>query len=259
MTTSPPPPTPPPPPPSPSGPLGPEDLEALDAYLDDRMDEAARAAFESRLVREPRLQREVQAHRAVESGLRAVFVPPAMPTGRRERDVAGRIGPWRRWRLVAMIALCVLGAGGYFGWQKWWIGPAGPLLAEYDLQVDNGFVPEVVCTTPEAFASWTSDALGTNIEPSDLDARVQLVGWARRDTLSAYTGVLLAIVDGQQVIVTMDPAELIKTQAARAGLERGHGSLRVFSTRLGKLMLHEVTPLGEPRIVPRLRLGAVQP
>jgi hypothetical protein len=223
------------------------------------MDDAARAAFETRLQREPRLQREVQAHRAVESGLRAVFVPPAMPTGQRERDVAGRVGPWQRWRLVAMIALCVLGVGGYVGWRMVWIGPAEPLLAEYDYQVDGGFVPQVVCTTPEAFASWTSDAFGVAIEPTDLDARVQLVGWARRETLSSYTGVLLAVVDGQRVIVTMDPAALIRAPGARAGLERGHGSLRVFSSRVGTLMLHEVTPFSEPRIVPGLRLGATRP
>lgn len=234
----------------------------VDAYIDGRMTVTERAAFEARLTREPALRAEVDAHRRLEAMLREEYAErptsglagasteraDASDTGRIVgRPVVTRTGRW--WiGLAAAVMLLVA------GWQ-WGLplvtrqsGPEARLVAEYAAQVSAGFVPREVCTTSEAFVAWTVKAYGIGISPAALPANVQLLGWTRRDTLSSYTGVLLARVDGREVVVFMDPSDAV----VRDGAWSGKG-LRVFSQRVGALTLYEVTPDERPAVLPGLK------
>lgn len=234
-----------------------EPLDAMvDAYVDGRMSVAERAAFEARLTREPALRAEVAAHQQLEAMLREQYAEsPAAGqaiASAGQGDSSGRGGTRRigRWWLGAAAAIAVAVAL----WQWGLLTPSrqprvgDKLVAEYAAQVAGGFVPKEVCTTNEAFVEWTMTAYGIGISPAALPASVQLLGWTKRDTLSSYTGVLLARVDGQEVIVFMDPSGLEASEASRSGQ-----NLRVFTQRIGGLTLYEVTPSDRPAVLPGLK------
>lgn len=225
----------------------------MDAYIDGRMEPAERAAYEERVNREPALRAEVDMHRQLEATLRTSYGEAAATPQTGAADVAAtptrRSGRW--WMgVAAAIVLLVI------GWQ--WVLPAmtrvpGPeekLVAEYAAQVSAGFVPKEVCTTDEAFVAWTVSTYGIGISPAALPASVQLLGWTRRDTLSSYTGVLLAKVDGREVVVFMDPSGSTAGEPGSAANTRT--GLRVFSQRIGGLTLYEVTPRDRPAVLPGL-------
>ncbi len=229
-----------------------EPISALvDAYIDGRMNVAERAAFEARLTREPDLRAEVAAHQRLEAMLREEYAerPAANPVDVGGASVQGRSLRIGRWWLGAAAMIAVVVALWQWGPLTRFRQPlvSDKLVAEYSAQVAGGFVPREICTTNEAFIEWTVSAYGIGISPAGLPASVQLLGWTKRETLSSYTGVLLARVDGREVVVFMDPSGLEAGEAARSGK-----NLRVFTQRIGGLTLYEVTPSDRPAVLPGL-------
>jgi mycothiol system anti-sigma-R factor len=96
----------------------PETHERLHAYLDDELDPAGRAAFEGHLSGCPDCTRELEAQRALRSGLRDGGLRFTAPAGLRER-VRASLGaaPRRRryvipWLSAAALLLSVAGLAG---------------------------------------------------------------------------------------------------------------------------------------------------
>lgn len=97
------------------------DDDAIQAYVDGRLDAADSAAVERYLARNPERAGEVRAWRADAQRLRAAFgawpslpdnpaLDPARIRTRRRRRVRAR------WATAAMLALCIA-LGGWGGWQ----------------------------------------------------------------------------------------------------------------------------------------------
>ena len=243
------------------GPTPAGDSDTLDLYLDGLLSGDALRTFEARVAADPALQRAVAAQRAIDQSLRSEFapigasgiapatsVPAALPFEARSSAVS-RLPMLR---IAAVIALLVCGAIAYTMSR-----PLSPLVSTYRATVAAGFVPEVVCTTDEQFAEWTGNAMNVRLVPKALPASIQLVGWSRSTVMSSYTGVLLAKVDGREVLVFMEGTRLgkkapLSLQGRTDGLYQFES---VVPTAFGPLRLIEVTPFDRPQLAPRIALA----
>jgi hypothetical protein len=234
------------------------DASLLDLYLDGQLSGDALRAFEARVAGDPGLQREIAAQREIDGAIVRAFGPSDATTREVPSErAAGRIAPqsvasrFPILRVAAVIAVLVLGAAAYVMTR-----PMSALAKTYRDTVAAGFVPEVVCTTDEQFAEWTKTAIGIPIVPQGLPASIQLVGWSRSNAMSSYTGVLLAKVDGREVLVFMEGTKLgKKAPLALQGRTDGlHQFESVIPTAFGPMRLIEVTPFDRPQVAPRIAL-----
>ncbi len=216
----------------------------LDLYLDGQLSPEQAAAFERRMMASPAIRAEVDAARAIDNNLRTLFVVPediGVPHG----ASASQITPFwhRRWFAAAAAILLLVTAYAVSPWSR--LMPASAPAQIYFAQHDKGFVPEVVCTTPEAFAQWTNAQFKEELTPATLPESIQLVGWSKTKLISDYTGILLAKVDGKEVIVLMD-----STMYTKEVPDTYMHGLNAFETTMGKVRLIEVTPFNTPRVTP---------
>lgn len=234
--------------------------DTLDLYLDGLLSGDALRAFEARILADPALQRAVVAQRAIDQSLRSEFTVSSVNEMAPTQAAAAlpfQSGPSSMSRLpmlriAAVLALLVCGAIAYTMSR-----PMSPLVSTYRATVAAGFVPEVVCTTDEQFAEWTGNAMNVRLVPKALPASIQLVGWSRSTVMSSYTGVLLAKVDGREVLVFMEGTRLGK-RASLALQGRTDGLYQfesVVPTAFGPLRLIEVTPFDRPQLAPRIGLA----
>jgi hypothetical protein len=154
---------------------------------------------------------------------------------------------WRWVGIAAAIGLATLAA--VYGALLLTADRTDRLGPIYHSEVAAGFVPREVCTDAAQFAGWTKEHYGQALYPAPEAARagVTLVGWSYGVAVTNYSGVLLARVDGTPVVVVVD-------KSGSEGLLRlaapGDASLRSFRRRIGDLVLYEVTPLPEARVLP---------
>jgi hypothetical protein len=258
--------------------------EMLELYLDGMLDESQRAAFERAMAGDADLRREVELAGRVEASLRTSFArerigldSPAGNVRASERPgVAGFVGPRgmpaARFGVAAAILLA-LGAGVYFAGRAFGPGSGTPapgangtqaadtaaskrppdhLERTYARRVADGFKPDEVCTDTVAFRGWMKKAFGQELEPGEHEGSVMMVGWSYAPVISDYAGVLLARVDGKEVLTFIDTIENDrKWGGARFNDSRG---LRTFRREIGKLVLYETTPIDHPTIVNTLRI-----
>ncbi len=255
----------------------------VDLYVDGLLTPDQLAAFERALQSDPDLCRELELAQRVEGSLRSSFTRERIgldsPVGNvrasEQPGVAGFVGPGKG-RLVrfgiAAAALLALGVGVYFagrasvpqggtptpGANGAVAGapannrPADHLERTYSRRVADGFKPDEVCTDNTAFRGWMKKAFGQELEPSENQASVMMVGWAYAPVISDYSGVLLAKVDGKEVITFIDTVENDKKWGgAKFNNSRG---LHTFRKEIGKLVLYETTPLDHPRITELLHV-----
>jgi hypothetical protein len=215
----------------------------LEAYLDGALDRAEQQRFEADLGVVPALRKEVELQRRIDSALGRLFTEPARPkVAAAPRRM--RIHP----ALLAVAAVLLLASAvtwlfvaGIFHERPDRLGPL------YRHTVAAGFEPDIVCTTPEEFAAWVRGNYGQALHPAD-DPGIEFVGWTYANIVSSYTGILLARVDGEPVIVAMDRRE---RELQRQGQPQD-AALTLHRRRIGELVLYEVTPLGKARVLPLL-------
>jgi hypothetical protein len=131
-----------------------------------------------------------------------------------------------------------------------------PFARLYAREQSDRFTPQVVCTTPQEFAAWTHAALQQAISPGDLPASVQLIGWDYAPEMQYYTCVLIAKVDDQHILVTLDRLDKEeKVIPPRTQV----GNLNIHERILGDIRLREITPLAQPQILPFLQQTAPPP
>lgn len=236
--------------------------ESLERYLDGVMDAREREAFEREIGRDGELRAQVEAQREIDRVLIERFgargVRPAEGEGSRSagedsgdlprgltRERAGRRG--RRAGLIAAGVLLVVGVGAYVMLM--------PARAPFDQPgevyariVASGFEPREVCTDDAAFRDWMARKFDQALViPSDSPG-VELVGWDYTRVLTTRTGVLLARVEGREVIV------LVERRKDALRLARASHGLRVFRRDVGGVSLYEVTPMDEARLLPLARV-----
>jgi hypothetical protein len=245
----------------------------LDAYIDGTLPPEQAVLFERRLADDASLASQVDAARRIDAELREMFAVPAAgaalglqqslaaaigpePT---TAEQAGRTGnavvhqatlgsarpPRGRGRLARVAAAGMLLVVAALAFVFFTGGVDRTVLAkEYEQQVASGFKPAIVCTTNEAFAQWTTLAFAQPLEPRGLGSNVELLGWSTSNLVPNYAGLLLARVDGKDVMVVMD-----KPKEFGAAADGKIGSLRTFERRVGPVRLIEVTPFEKPLIV----------
>lgn len=231
----------------------PPDFEALlDLHLEGGLSETQRQAFASALEENPALRSEVaraeSQNAQIEGSLRRVFDPgrAARPTDRAAGSISMRHAGLTRWRYwiatAAVIALAALGAA--LVWPR-----ATPLEAAYHRQLAVGFVPEERCTSIPQFGDWLEQNYGSWIAPDRERDNIEYVGWSYSRTISSYTGLLLARVDGREVVVVLDTSlqDALVKPVPRAG--RG---LNVFRRELCGLVFYEVSPLENAAVIDHL-------
>lgn len=238
---------------------GPSDAGTLlDLYLDGALSAEEAARFEAHLEHDGDLRAQLDAQRRIDASLRASFaVPASVPVSTeasthtgvvestRSKSILSRIG-WLR--IAAVIAIAAL-AGIVFG-TRYFAATAYPTespIVAYQSIVQGGFRPYEVCTDDAEFEHYTQKYLGKALRVESMNG-LALVGWDNRhNVLSIETDALLATVNGTQVVVFMDKAE-----HARRLPSKGEG-LNVFKREYAGVALVEVSPLAEPKILPRFR------
>jgi hypothetical protein len=140
-----------------------------------------------------------------------------------------------------------------------------PLEREYRRLVAGGFVPNWVCESEEQFVGTFQSRLGEGLTLAALPEGVQALGLAYPNDNSSPATILLARVGGTPVIVWVDhsapPAGAMHAGAAVPGAPGAPVSptvgpgcgLHVYSTQVGNLALHEITPLRQPSVLSLLR------
>jgi hypothetical protein len=237
--------------------------DRVERYLDGLMSEQELAGFEAETAGDAAVQGQIAAHRRMVAVLGALAAAPAgndpLPA-----PLPMSVRPRMRWLRVAtaaaVVALPAAAAIWYFAMQPG-TSTARPLtseqyqqrhrdlmVAEYKSQVASGFKPAEVCNTDEQFVKWTAEKFSHGLKPVHAAPEPVLAGWSHATIFSAYSGLLLASVDGKPVLVVMDtapPERMVPKDGAA-------GDLHIFQRRVNDVWMVEVTPLTEARVITRI-------
>lgn len=240
----------------PNNPIRPDGIDPIDAYLDGMMTDAERAAFEARLEQDAELRRVVEFQRQVDQSLvrQLPYQPPApAPIA---ISSARRVS-WKRlgWigAIAAVIVLSVITA-------LYIARPSGTKFRAPDLVYrdfeSKGWKPSWVCKDDREFAEMVDFYLHSAVVVPLSTPGVDLMGWSFADQwdkgrplgtpLSQQTLALLTKVDGRNVLVLMDR----ESSDRKLDVPKRSG-LHLFRRTVNGLVLYEVSPLSEPRVLPK--------
>lgn len=231
----------------------PDNSDALLAarYLDGTLSPAEHAAFTARLAQAPALAGYVQELQQIDTALQTAFAPRTVPLPRIEPLAHARTFTARRIialaATIALVGLCV------------WLLTAPlrhPFARLYAREQADNFTPQIVCTTPQEFATWTHAALQQAMTPGALPASVHLVGWDYAPELQYYTCVLIAQTESTHILVTLDRLDQEKVTIPPRTTA---GHLHIYERILGDVRLREITPFDQPRIIPFLEQTTLPP
>jgi len=247
---------------------------ALDAYLDGQLSEPMRSRFEEQLSRDPSLRAQVDRQQQIDQSLRRVFATsgsaeailanlithaPHAGNGRarqlHERSATSRT-PFVRKPLMIAAAIVFLVCGPfaiYFAWESFSESSPTPLVVSaknvqaldvaYHAEVKNGFVCDWECKTQSEFASYFASGFNQPLMMKDVPAGVASIGLKYTGGITPYTIAYMAKVNDQPVMVFADKAK------HDAGQKLTDPKLKIFERKIGKLVLYEVTPLNEPKLL----------
>lgn len=234
----------------------------IDAYLDGLLNTEKLKAFERELEADMQLRTEVDSQHRVDESLGRLFGPPdseQIVERIRRTDPArvrvvsrGRIYLWLAAPLAAAAALAFFFGGGDILLQSILgnrnIAPLDlspkTLAAIYQEEVAGGFKPRMVCKNDLQFAATFWERFGQTLGIATMPRGVSAIGLNRANTITRKTTHILVMVDGTPVLVFVDRAD------ADAGQSLPPDSgLNLFPRRMGELVIYEVSPLGEARVL----------
>jgi hypothetical protein len=231
--------------------VSPRYLERISAYLDGALSADDRAALDAELVVNAALREEFEAMSAVDASLSRLFeygeeaaaAPAPIPL---KRGVPRTV----KWGALA-AALLLAGAGA------WYFTRPDPLLIPPQQVWANmeavNFKPVWRCENDEQFIQLLRSRLGEAFLIQESE-QLRVVGWAYgadyvQYPLSKDTLILINKVGDEHSIILIDRAD--KERNLKVPASTG---LNLFKERVGGLVLYELTPLPEPRV-----LRAVKP
>jgi hypothetical protein len=137
--------------------------------------------------------------------------------------------------VVGVAAAIAVGA---VAWQLGALGGAEPAQALYAAKEKDGFSYKWACESDADFIEYTTSMFGQPLVGGS-SPTARLVGWDYvPETWSPTVGLLVAKVEGEDVLLLIEPA------GCAGGREpHGGGGLNVFSRAIGSVMVYEITPL----------------
>lgn len=244
--------------------MQPADQQILDAYFDNRLSAAERVAFEQRIEREPALRRAVHAQRQIDAALQRVYRAPnaeAVLARARAQAALRPVGTPRiiklAWAVGAIGAAAALVMFAVYT-NVFDLRPSRPKVVDpdayrrleniYDAQVAAGFRPNWECREPEQFKSTFRNDLGQGLAFAMIptDASVWGIGYAET-LMSVNTKLILVKLGDTPILVFVDRRSADREMV----LPPGRG-LNLFRRELGGLVLYEVSPLPEAKVLPLL-------
>jgi hypothetical protein len=236
---------------------GHSDRPNLDAYLDDALSASERAQMAREISINRELQAEVELQSRIDDSLRRSFssaVPEDLLAKLRGSTTPERnVPPARRRRLMlAVTALAAMLVWGVFGWQYLAsrskaprYNPNAPLATIYETQLAAGFRPKWVCDDDREFASTFLTRQGQGLLLGAMPKDSKMVGLTYCGGISRYTTTMLARVGDAPVMVFVDRI----SADTHPRLPPGERKLHLFRKELASLVLYELTPLEQPRVM----------
>ncbi len=236
----------------------------LDAYLDGVMTPDQSAEFQREIESDDDLRRQIEIQKEIDRAFRRLFRPPSakrvpvVNTDLRESEPY-RLPPTtkRDWGAVPrrLAVAAALVAGVFGGWLTWNAlqpssvsNPYGPwrsIEVVYADSVANGMKPEWTCDNELEFAVSIRNHFGqAAVFSFELPDGMAALGLAYCNSISRRTVCLLAEVNDEPVIVFIDRVETDSGQT----IEESSG-LNLFSRRIGRLVLYELSPLEKPALL----------
>ncbi len=234
--------------------------ELIEAYLDDTLDAAQRAAVEEALRADPERQRQVELQGRIDASLQRLFVAKAPADHRVAAMLESATGPARRTPLklvrYAGAAAATLAAAAALGWlfvaqplsRSRSSNPyfaARPVVDLYRDAEANGFEPTYQCEEADRFADTFERRQGVPLKLLKLPVGMRMLGLSYPGGLSADTTAMLCLIDGQRVMVFVDRLSADRTSASDSTIKKLH----VFRHERDGLVFYEVTPLDRPRAI----------
>ncbi len=236
----------------------------LDAYLDSVMTPDECAEFQREIESDDDLRAQVELQKEIDHAFGRLFQPPWAKrelveiTDLRESEAHKLPTTTRRDRgaLPRRLAVAAAIVAGIFGgWLTWNAlrpagvsNPYGPwrsIEMVYADAVANDMKPEWTCDTEPEFADSIRDHFGqAAVIPFELPDGMAALGLAYGNSISRRTVYLLAEVNDEPVIVFIDRVEADSGQT----IEESSG-LNLFSRRIGRLVLYELSPLEKPALL----------
>lgn len=254
--------------------------ETLDAYLDGLLEEEALSTFENRLEQNPKLRKQVDQQRLIDEALKRMHAEGDVLENAMNRvaeavdAMAGCTpdraeSPVKRFRIslpqglsiAAILTLGVLSIWNVAEQLPSLLSPGQPKSSAYEGKpwrnmatvyaetVAAGFEPGWVCNTDEVFSATFQRQLGQGILLSTMPAGVTASGLSYTNTITDRTICLLARVEGKPVMVFIDRIDQDSDHRGADRLLPADSDLNLFSRELGALILHELTPLAEPKLL----------
>lgn len=253
-------------------------LDRLEHYLDGLLTGEDLRTFERELAASVELRAHVEMQRRADTAMRASLSPPtaiALPSldaAVRAADSSAPPEPikitaaraaqprhplhFTRW--IGYAAAAVIGIAGVLWWSSTVPNPeARRVLTAMEVFRETektGFKPVFVCKDDAEFAATVKGRFGTPLLVAAQQG-IAVLGWAYSDSYDAdiitkNTLVLMARVDGKEVLVFMDRAGAFdRTTPRELGLGDRPDGRRLFKRTLDGLVLYELTPFETPRVL----------
>ena len=228
----------------------------VDQYADRLMDAAARAQFEREAAADAGLADEVAMQKWIDGEIRGLYAYEPVPARVAAPIPMPRVHS-KAWKALAIAATLLIAVAGIWytvtqrhtGTKQPQFGFIPPDQVYAKLVAD--WTPEEVCTENDKFQAAVAKRLGS---PLGLEAtpEVQALGWTytgrfRGKIIGDKTMILLTNVGPARVMVLMDQARSDRTLAADPA-----SKLSVFRRQIGELVVYEVTPLEQPKVIGHL-------
>lgn len=234
-------------------------FEQIDAYLDNALSPADRAAFESRLNADASLRAELELARGIDASLKRTHIPtdipaPALPRAASSTPAkpASKLSGLRLyWPVIAAAALLFMAVTAYQLYTRIdWKFQRYNADEYYALAAKDEFKPDWVCRNDREFKEAVGYSTGQQmLVKQDTPAKIDLVGWVyskkfEGTPLRSSTVVLFAKVDEVPVVVLVDTID--NDRKVRPGDDP---NLHLFRRELGSSVLYEITPRPAPGVI----------
>lgn len=230
-----------------------DQLRALEAFADGRLDGNERGDAERLLSENPEAAEIVRSLAEADAAVRRLFDPPTefdpalgaesvASSGRAYvagSVVAGGRRPWVRWALAAGLFLAACGA---YVANFVLVTSPDSLYGEF---VAAGFEPAWKCKDQQEFLEYSRARTGGEFLVAEAPG-VQVLGWDSGNDLVGETTVSLwSRADGRPVVVFIDRAADDHTVRLRP-----FSGLHLHRGQLGETVFYEVSPLDHPVVLP---------